>query len=60
MPHPAGKRNDEENAKEKLFTYATFVPTASFKVSLVSPFTRQVDFDMLAWQGLGTVTVDAE
>jgi len=25
------KRNDEENAKEKLYTFATFVPTASFK-----------------------------
>ncbi|KAH9034963.1 60S ribosomal protein L31 [Lactarius pseudohatsudake] len=25
------KRNDEENAKEKLYTYATHVPTASFK-----------------------------
>ncbi|KAK7683578.1 hypothetical protein QCA50_013416 [Cerrena zonata] len=25
------KRNDEENAKEKLFTYATFVPVESFK-----------------------------
>lgn len=27
-----GKRNDEENAKEKLFTYASFVPVESFKV----------------------------
>jgi len=25
------KRNDEENAKEKLYTYASYVPTASFK-----------------------------
>ncbi|KIY53854.1 hypothetical protein FISHEDRAFT_54846 [Fistulina hepatica ATCC 64428] len=25
------KRNDEENAKEKLYTYATYVPVASFK-----------------------------
>ncbi|KAI0767334.1 ribosomal protein L31e-domain-containing protein [Fomes fomentarius] len=25
------KRNDEENAKEKLFTYATYVPVDSFK-----------------------------
>jgi len=25
------KRNDEENAKEKLYTFATHVPTASFK-----------------------------
>ena len=28
----AGKRNDEENAKEKLFTYASHVPVDSFKV----------------------------
>ena len=27
-----GKRNDEENAKEKLFTYASHVPVNSFKV----------------------------
>ncbi|KIY47244.1 hypothetical protein FISHEDRAFT_45698, partial [Fistulina hepatica ATCC 64428] len=26
------KRNDEENTKEKLYTYATYVPVASFKV----------------------------
>jgi large subunit ribosomal protein L31e len=38
MLHSIGKRNDEENAKEKLYTYATYVPTASFKVSLVSRF----------------------
>ncbi|RDX45822.1 60S ribosomal protein L31, partial [Lentinus brumalis] len=25
------KRNDEENAKEKLYTYATYVPVESFK-----------------------------
>ncbi|KAI6126734.1 60S ribosomal protein L31 [Pisolithus sp. B1] len=25
------KRNDEENAKEKLYTYATHVPVTSFK-----------------------------
>ncbi|KAF8465866.1 60S ribosomal protein L31 [Russula ochroleuca] len=25
------KRNDEENAKEKLYTYASYVPTPSFK-----------------------------
>ena len=31
-----GKRNDEENAKEKLYTFATFVPTASFKVGLLA------------------------
>jgi hypothetical protein len=27
-----GKRNDEEGAKEKLFTYASYVPVTSFKV----------------------------
>ena len=27
-----GKRNDDENAKEKLFTYVSHVPVASFKV----------------------------
>ena len=31
-PKLLGKRNDEENAKEKLFTYATYVPVDSFKV----------------------------
>jgi len=25
------KRNDEENAKEKLYTYASYVPATSFK-----------------------------
>jgi hypothetical protein len=33
---PTGKRNDEENAKEKLYTYASLVPVTSFKVSPVS------------------------
>jgi large subunit ribosomal protein L31e len=49
MPHSTGKRNDEENAKEKLYTYATHVPTASFKVSLVSRFPRQVV--LTCWYG---------
>ena len=30
-----GKRNDEENAKEKLYTYASHVPVESFKVSSI-------------------------
>ncbi|OSD00539.1 hypothetical protein PYCCODRAFT_691351 [Trametes coccinea BRFM310] len=30
------KRNDEENAKEKLYTYATYVPVESFKVCPLS------------------------
>ena len=29
---PTGKRNDDENAKEKLYTYVSHVPVASFKV----------------------------
>lgn len=29
--HISGKRNDEENAKEKLYTYASHVPVNSFK-----------------------------
>ncbi len=35
-PRYTGKRNDEENAKEKLYTYASHVPTASFKVGLLA------------------------
>ena len=31
-PFYAGKRNDEEGAKEKLFTYVSHVPVTSFKV----------------------------
>lgn len=31
--HPTGKRNDDENAKEKLYVVATHVPTTEFKVS---------------------------
>lgn len=31
-----GKRNDEENAKEKLYTYVSHVPVTSFKVCLPS------------------------
>ena len=27
-----GKRNDDENAKEKLYTYASYVPVNTFKV----------------------------
>ena len=30
-----GKRNDEENAKEKLYTYASHVPVESFKASSI-------------------------
>ena len=31
-----GKRNDEEDAKEKLYTYASHVPVVSFKVCILS------------------------
>ncbi|KAH8827125.1 60S ribosomal protein L31 [Flagelloscypha sp. PMI_526] len=32
VPHRnSGRRNDEENAKEKLYTYASHVPVLSFK-----------------------------
>ena len=29
---PLGKRNDDDDAKEKLYTYASYVQVASFKV----------------------------
>lgn len=35
--HISGKRNDEENAKEKLYTYASHVPVTSFKAGFSSP-----------------------
>ena len=31
-----GKRNDDENAKEKLYTYVSHVPVNSFKVRFFS------------------------
>ena len=31
---PTGKRNDDENAKEKLYTYVSHIPVTSFKVRL--------------------------
>ena len=40
-----GKRNDEENAKEKLFTYASHVPVNSFKVrTFILIFVMAVSF----------------
>ena len=54
----AGKRNDDEGAKEKLFTYATYVPVESFKVCL--PYgPGPITFSSRP-QGLETVVVDAE
>jgi hypothetical protein len=46
MPRSPGKRNDEENAKEKLFTYASHVPVDTFKVSLVSLLLKACCFDL--------------
>lgn len=34
MNDAAGKRNDAEDAKEKLYTYASYVPFANFKGSV--------------------------
>lgn len=53
-----GKRNDEENAKEKLFTYASFVPVESFKVR--SQMCAVFLISMVFMQGLQTTVVDAE
>ena len=55
---PTGKRNDEENAKEKLFTYATYVPVESFKVR--PPYGSGPITFSSRLQGLETVVVDAE
>lgn len=56
-----GKRNDEEGAKEKLFTYASHVVVDSFKVMSRS---RLVSLKNNSWcgatQGLETTVVDAE
>jgi large subunit ribosomal protein L31e len=48
-PTPTGKRNDEENAKEKLYTYATYVPVGSFKVSRASLLHNVSCFDALIY-----------
>ena len=37
-----GKRNDEEGAKEKLFTYASHVPVTSFKVRTMNLKVRYI------------------
>lgn len=41
-----GKRNDEENAKERLYIYASHVPVETFKVSLVSLLLMASCFDL--------------
>lgn len=53
-----GKRNDDENAKEKLYTYVSHVPVTSFKVRLLGRFLLSLVYKFL--QGLQTVVVDAE
>jgi hypothetical protein len=50
MPHFTGKRNDEENAKEKLYTYASHVPVETFKVSLVLPPLNAGCFDLSVYR----------
>jgi large subunit ribosomal protein L31e len=59
MDHLTGKRNDEENAKEKLFTYASYVPVTTFKVCphLFLLTTAHSDYPS---QGLENTVVDAE
>ena len=53
----SGKRNDDEGAKEKLYTYVSHVPVASFKVR---PHVLHSGFFLTRFQGLQTVVVDAE
>ena len=56
-----GKRNDEEGAKERLFTYASHVPVTSFKVRIAfSSFLRLVIYILPHGQGLQTAVIDAE
>lgn len=53
-----GKRNDDEGAKEKLFTYASHVVVTSFKVC-ISPLLFVLSSTTFS-QGLQTAVVDAE
>lgn len=56
-----GKRNDEEGAKEKLFTYASHVPVTSFKVRLFIVYSAHYyDLHGPVDQGLQTTVIDAE
>lgn len=54
----SGKRNDDENAKEKLYTYASHVPVTSFKVRHISSLAISAVFT--SEQGLQTTVVEAE
>lgn len=54
-----GKRNDEENAKEKLYTYVSHVPTTSFKVRIaLSTCCVAQCADICVGQGLETTIVE--
>lgn len=53
-----GKRNDEEGAKEKLYTYASHIPVTSFKVHLSFPSTQLLTH--VLFQGLQPTRVEAE
>lgn len=55
----SGKRNDEEGAKEKLYTYASHVIVDSFKVRFSRLTPRRCDADWLK-QGLETTVVEAD
>lgn len=57
--HISGKRNDEENAKEKLYTYASHVPVTSFKAGLSSLAIQFVSL-IFVHQNLQTAVVDAD
>lgn len=61
-----GKRNDDEDAKEKLYTYATHVVVPSFKVGayflsiqMYPPCSPYIDRSSIS-QGLEHTVVDAE
>jgi large subunit ribosomal protein L31e len=59
LMHISGKRNDEENAKEKLYTYASHVPVNSFKAGTLS-FYHATVLLIFVHQGLQTTVADAE
>ena len=58
LMHVSGKRNDEENAKEKLYTYASHVPVNTFKAGFLLPL--PYNCLLIVHQGLQTTLVDAE
>jgi large subunit ribosomal protein L31e len=57
----ARKRNDDEDAKEKLYSYVTYVPVASFKgKSCLNEYKQNANTHMLSIVGLETALVDDE